>query len=180
MLKREDTVLVVVDVQGKLAQLMWEKESLFAELRRMIEGGKALDLPIIWMEQNPKGLGPTVSEVAAAMPDGLAPIPKMSFSCWGEPEFVKALEATGRKNVLVIGIETHICVYQTVRHLQQNGYQAYVVADAVSSRKASNRGVGLRRMGEAGALLTTVEMSLFELLGTAEDERFRQVVGIVR
>ena len=180
MLKREEAVLVVVDVQGKLAKLMWEKESLFAELRRMIEGARALEIPIIWMEQNPEGLGPTVPEVGEVMPQGLAAIPKMTFSCWGEPEFVKVLKATGRKSVLVAGIETHICVYQTVRQLQENGYQAHVVADATSSRKASNRGVGLKRIGDAGALLTTVEMCLFEMLETSEDERFREVVGIVK
>jgi nicotinamidase-related amidase len=180
MLKRAGAVLVVVDVQGRLARLMWEKEALFAEIARMIEGAGALGIPVIWMEQSPAKLGPTVPEVAGAMPGGLSPIPKASFSCWGQPEFVRALEDSGRRDVLLCGIETHVCVYQTARDLVANGYRVQVVADAVSSRKVSNRGVGLRRIGEAGAQLTTVETCLFEMLGSAEDEAFRAVARIVK
>jgi nicotinamidase-related amidase len=180
MLKRETSVLVVVDIQGKLAQLMHEKDSLFAEAARMIRGAAALGVPVIWMEQNPKGLGATVPEVAGTMPQGASPIPKMSFSCCGEPAFIEALEATGRKQVLVCGIETHICVYQTSRDLATRGYEVQVVADAVSSRKPLNREVGLKRAQAAGAALTTVEMALFEMLGGAGGSVFKEIVAIVK
>ncbi len=180
MLSSDSAVVVVVDIQGKLAQLMHEKESLFAETARMVRGAAALGVPVIWMEQNPRGLGPTVGEVAQAMPEGAVPIPKMSFSCCGEPAFLKALEATGRKQVLVCGIETHICVFQTSRDLGERGYEVQVVADAVSSRKPLNREVGLRRIEAAGAALTSVEMALFEMLGKAGGPAFKQIVSIVK
>jgi nicotinamidase-related amidase len=180
MLKAEDAVLVVVDVQGKLAQLMHEREQLFAGLVRLIRGCLALGLPVIWAEQNPAGLGPTVQEVTAEMPSGLKPIPKRSFSCCGEPRFLSALEASGRRQVLVCGIETHVCVYQTARDLAAAGYGVHVPADAVSSRTALNREAGLRVIERLGASLTTVEMALFEMLGAAEGPVFKEIARIVR
>jgi nicotinamidase-related amidase len=180
MLEASKTALVFVDVQGKLAQLMHEKQALFSNLVKLVEGAKVLELPIVWMEQNPDGLGPTIPEAAEAMPEGLSPIPKFSFSCCGEPEFVRALEATGRRQVLICGIESHICVFQTTLELIGRGYGVQVVADAVSSRAAGNRELGLARMKEAGATLTSVEMALFEMLRVAQGYRFKQIVKIVK
>ena len=180
MLTSADAVLVVVDVQGKLAQLMQDREALFAGLSKLLRGARALGLPVIWVEQNPAGLGPTVPEVAAEMPPGLAPIPKRSFSCCGELRFTAALTACARRQVLLCGIESHVCIYQTARDLAAAGYEVYVVADAVSSRTALNREMGLDCSQKAGARATTVEMGLFEMLGTAEGEAFKRVVGIVR
>jgi nicotinamidase-related amidase len=180
VLKADQAVLVVVDVQGKLAQLMHEKEVLFRNLSQMIRGARVLGIPVIWMEQNPDGLGPTVPEVAGVMPEGLRPIPKFSFSCCGEPRFVAALEAAGRRQVLLCGIEAHICVYQTARDLVTNGYEVFVVADAVSSRKSSSRDVALMQLGRSEARLTTVEMALFEMLGAAKGPEFKEIVRIVK
>jgi nicotinamidase-related amidase len=180
VLKAGQAVLVVVDVQGKLAQLMHEKDELFRSLSQLVRGARVLRLPVIWMEQNPDGLGPTVPEVAGAMPEGLSPIPKFSFSCCGEPRFVAALEAAGRRQVLLCGIEAHICVYQTARDLVAKGYEVFVAADAVSSRKASSRDVALTQMGRSAAQLTTVEMALFEMLGVAKGPEFKEIVRIVK
>jgi nicotinamidase-related amidase len=180
MLNREDAVLVVIDVQGKLAGLMHGREQLFAALAKLIRGCRALGLPVVWVEQNPAGLGPTVPEVAAEMPAGLVPVPKRSFSCCGEPRFLTALEACGRRQVLVCGIETHVCIYQTARDLAGAGYAVEVVADAVSSRRLPDREIGLRGIERAGARLTTVEMALFEMLGAAEGPVFKEIVKIVK
>lgn len=179
MLKREDTALVVVDVQGKLAQLMHNKEFLFENLQKVVKGVQAVGLPIIWVEQNPMGLGPTIPELAELLSD-LQPISKLSFSCCGNEKFRQALEALGRKQVLVVGIETHVCVYQTTMDLLSLDYEVQVVADAVSSRTAENRQIGLERMRDAGAALTSTEMALFELLGAAKGPEFKEVLKIVK
>ena len=180
MLSSKQAVLVVVDVQGKLAQLMHEKEALFGNLVRLVKGAQVLGVPVIWMEQNPTKLGPTVPEVAVAMPAGLSPIPKMSFGCCGEPAFMGKLSALGRRQVLLCGIEAHICVYQTAVGLEERGYEVHVVADAVSSRKQSSRDLAISKLGQGWAQLTTVEMALFEMLGTAEGPAFKEIVRIVK
>ncbi len=178
MLTRDDPVLLVVDVQGKLARLMHEADALFDNLSRLIRGAAALEVPLVATEQNPAGLGPTVEEVRPLLP--AEPIPKMAFSGCGEPAVVEALEATGRRQVLLAGIETHICVYQTARDLLARGWAVHVVADAVSSRAARNREVGLEKMRAAGAEVTSVETALFEMLEAAEGPAFKAILEIVK
>ena len=179
MLKIEDTVLLLIDIQGKLAHLMNEKERLFDNLQKLIKGVHVLGLPILWVEQNPDGLGPTIPEIASLLPAN-KPISKMSFSsCRNEP-FLQALKNQNRKQVLVAGIETHICVYQTAADLVAMGYEVQVVTDAVSSRTVENKQVGLQKMRTAGALMTSVETALFELLRVAEGDVFKEIVRIVK
>lgn len=178
MLVPEDAVLVVVDIQGKLASLMHERERLYDNVRRLARGCAALELPVLWTEQVPDKLGPTVPEVAELLPG--EPIAKASFSGWGEGRFRDALVRTGRSQVLLAGIESHICVYQTARDLGLVGFETYVVADAVSSRTAENRQIGLEAGRAAGARVTSVEAALFEMLGSAEHPAFRQIAGIVK
>ena len=148
MLAAEDTVLLIVDVQGKLAQLMHGKQELFANLKKIIQGAKALDIPILWTEQNPEGLGPTMPEVADLL-SGVQPIGELSFSCLGNERFARELRALDRSQVLVAGIEAHICVYQTAVDLLHMGYEVQVVADAVSSRTEANKRVALAKIREA-------------------------------
>ncbi len=181
MLELENTVLVLVDVQGKLAQLMYEKDALFENLCKMIRGAKVLQIPILWLEQIPENLGPTVPEVAQAIPDGLQPISKSSFSGWGEDRFVQAFKSLNRGQVLITGIETHICVYQTAADLLAEGqYEVQVVADCVSSRTAGNRDIGLEKIRNAGGFLTSVETVLFELQKKAEGPEFKELIRIVK
>lgn len=180
MLTTNNAVLVIVDVQGRLAQLMADKEALLANLQRMVQGAKILELPILWAEQNPAGLGPTIPELCALLDGEAQAISKMTFSCAANPEFLAALEATGRKQVLLTGIETHICVYNTAADLLAKGYEVQVVADAVSSRVAGNKAVGVGRMCAEGAVLTSTEMALFEMMKTAEHPRFRDIQAIVK
>jgi nicotinamidase-related amidase len=179
MLSPGDTVLVVVDVQGKLAELMAERDALFQSLRRLIQGAQALGLPVLVTEQNPAGLGPTRPEIADLLA-GVPRIPKLSFSCCGEPRFLEALAALGRRQVLLAGIEAHVCVYQTAAGLLDAGYHVEIVADAVSSRAARNRDIGLQKARDAGAALTCVETALFELLRTAEAPAFKAVLKAVK
>jgi nicotinamidase-related amidase len=180
MLNLNDTILVVIDVQGKLAQLMHQKEMLFENLQKIVKGAQVLELPIIWNEQLPEKLGPTLPELANLLATTTQPIAKTSFSCCGNPPFVAALKATRRKQVLLTGIEAHVCVYQTCLDLLNLGYEVQVVTDAISSRTAENRQIGLKRMKAAGATLTSTEMALFELLRVAEGPKFKEITRIVK
>jgi len=179
MLQTESTQLLVVDIQGNLAQAMYEKEALFNNLQVLIKGIQALDIPIVWAEQIPEKLGPTIPEVEDLL-TGVKPIPKSYFSCCGHPALMQAIEQNNRKQVLVCGIEAHICVYQTSAELAAKGYEVQVVADAVSSRKCENKEIGLGKAKEAGASVTSVETALFELMKKAEGDVFRQLVKIVK
>ncbi|HPQ41221.1 MAG TPA: hydrolase [bacterium] len=179
MLNRDQTVLVIIDVQGKLATLMHGHENLFKNLERLVAGCRILDIPVIWLEQNPLGLGPTIPEIRDQLAD-LTPISKMSFSCCRNDEFSAALNESGRHQVLVAGIETHICVYQTVADLLRDGYGVHLVTDAVSSRTAANRDLAIGKMAAMGAELTGVEMALFEMLGVAEGKEFRKILKIIK
>ncbi len=178
MLEIDNTVLVVIDVQGKLAQSMHEKADLFEDIAKLIKAAKVLDVPIIWAEQNPEGLGPTVGEIAELL-DG-EPIAKMSFSCCGERRFTEALERLGRRQVLLCGIEAHVCVYQTAVDLLERDYKVHVAADAVSSRTLGNKDIGLAKIKDAGADITSVETAVFELLKVAEGEKFKAILQIVK
>jgi nicotinamidase-related amidase len=175
----DDTVLVIVDVQGKLARLMADRETFFDNLQRMVKGALALELPILWVEQIPEKLGPTIPEVADLLP-GHRPITKTSFSCAGSEAFREALARLGRKQVLLAGMEAHVCVYQTALDLLATGYQVELVEDAISSRLASNKSVGVRKMLARGVTLTSTEMALFELLGDSGHPAFRAVQAIVK
>ncbi len=179
MLEREDTVLVLIDAQEKLMRVMPNRDALAANLEILVRGAQALGVPVLWLEQNPAGLGPTVPEVARCL-EGLAPIEKISFSACGESRFVEAFEAAGRGTALLCGIETHVCVYQTARDLLAMGRRVEVAADAVASRAPENKATALRRMESDGAKLTSVEMALFELLRAAEGEEFKTILKLVK
>ena len=179
MLKISNSALVIIDVQGKLASLIENRELLFDNISRMIQGMKLLDIPMIITEQRPEKLGPTVPELANLI-TGIAPITKVSFSCCGNTTFIETLNALNRKQILVAGIETHVCVYQTVVDLIQFDFEVYVIADAVSARANINHLYGLDRMKSEGAILSTAELALFECIRTSSDERFREMIKIVK
>ncbi|HEX9926689.1 MAG TPA: hydrolase [Anaerolineae bacterium] len=180
MLNVKDTALIVIDVQGKLAQLMHQKERLFANTKRMIKGAQVLDIPLLWTEQVPDKLGPTTPEIAKLLAESVRPISKSSFSCCGHAPFMEAFNALGRRQVLLTGIEAHVCVYQTALDLLDMGYEVQVVTDAVSARIAENKQIGIDRMQAAGAALTSTEMALFELLRVAAGDQFKAITKIVK
>ena len=180
MLNVKDTALIVIDVQGKLAQLMHQKERLFANIKRMIKGTQVLDIPLLWTEQAPDKLGPTTPEIAKLLAESVRPISKSSFSCCGHAPFMDAFKALDRRQVLLTGIEAHVCVYQTALDLLDMGYEVQVVTDAVSARIAENKQIGIDRMQAAGAALTSTEMALFELLRVAAGDQFKAITKIVK
>lgn len=179
MLKAENCCLVVIDIQGKLASLMHNKEEFYTNVVRMIRAAKVLEIPIIWNEQIPEKLGTTIVQIKEAIAQD-APLAKTTFSCCGNADFTNALEKTKRKDVLVVGMETHVCVYQTAIDLIGSGYNVHVVADAVSSRNPDNKTIGLNAMNEAGAKISSVEMCLFEMLVKAEGDQFKQIIKIIK
>ena len=179
MLNVAESVLVMVDIQGKLLNVMFEKEALLDNAQRLLKGVQLLGVPVILTEQNPRGLGPTQAELSQLLPSTPA-LPKYCFSCSRDPGFASAFSALQRKQVLICGIEAHICVYQTAMELLAKGYEVQIVADVVSSRTARNRDTALSRLQSEGAKLTTVEMVLFELLGTAENVNFKEISRIIR
>lgn len=181
MLTSDQTVLLLVDVQGRLARIMHGQPSLFNSLELLVKGIQILEIPILWMEQIPSKLGPTVEEIRSLMtPAGAVPIEKDCFSCCNEPVFMEQLTALNRNQVLITGIETHICVFQTTHDLIEKGYEVQVVSDCVSSRTLANKEVGLKRMMQCGAAITSVEMALFELLKHARGDLFKQIIPLVK
>jgi hypothetical protein len=179
MLRTEDTSLVLLDIQGRLATLMHEKEVLFDNAGRLVRGAQALAMPILWVEQTPEKLGPTIPELRELL-QGASPIRKDSLSGYGEEAFRDRLGGLGRKQILVAGIESHVCVFQTAADLVQAGYEVEVVADAVSSRTLANKLIALEKLRAAGARLTSVETALFELVRTAAHPAFREIIRIVK
>lgn len=179
MLSIDTSVLVVVDVQVKLTAVMHEKDRLLANLQKLLSGIRVLDVPMVVTEQYPDGLGPTVPELAPLLTD-CETISKKSFSCWGDESFRNTLERLGRNQILLCGIESHVCVYQTVMELMKQGYEVSLVADAVSSRSAMFVGIAVERMRDAGCSIVNTEMVLFELLKTSESDRFKEISKIVK
>jgi nicotinamidase-related amidase len=179
MLDLEDCSLVIVDVQGKLAQIMYEKELLFKNIKVFIKAAKILNIPILWCQQVPKALGPTVPEIEELLSD-VEPINKSSFSCCSDEQFNKKLNELNRNQVLICGIETHVCVYQTAVDLLRKGFYVNVIADAVSSRSKENRKIALKRISSEGAKISSVEMALFELLKTAEHPNFKEIAKLIK
>lgn len=178
MLQRYDTGLMIIDVQGKLAELMYGSDDLLRQLRMLIEGAGQLELPIVWMEQLPDKLGPTRHEIRDLLPG--QPLIKKTFSGMANLDIAAAVRSHGCRTWLVAGIEAHICVYQTVAQLMEQGYQVDLVTDAVSSRTLSNREIGIQRMAALGAGLTSVEMALMELQQIAEGDVFRKLVQLIK
>ena len=179
MLEIGNCCLVVVDVQGKLAQLMYDKQILFKNIQILIKAAKILDIPILWCQQCPDSLGPTVPEIAELLADS-GPIDKAAFSCCGSEQFNARLSELARQQVLLCGIEAHVCIYQTAVDLLGKGFSVDVIADAVSSRTAENRQIGLSGMARQGVNISCTEMALFELLKTAEHPQFKQIAKLVK
>lgn len=171
----ERAALVVVDVQEGFRKAIPDFDRIAAATATLVRGAEAMDVPIVVTEQYPKGLGATVPEVAGALPAGVEPLPKTVFSAASADGFGLA----GREQAVVCGIETHVCVNQTVLELLDEGVEVHVVADAVGSRKEANRELGLAKAERAGAWLTSVETALFELLGEAGTDRFKAVQRLV-
>lgn len=175
---RDDAALLVVDLQERLAAAMEPAalERVVNRTRAAILGARALGLPVVFTEQYPKGLGPTLPQLREVL-GAQAPVEKLDFSCVQDP----VLQQLGtRSQILVVGMETHVCVFQTVRDLAGRGLTPYLCADAVLSRTVEDRRVGLELCRETGAVITTVEAALFDLLGRAGSAEFKAVSAAVK
>ncbi len=179
MLDKQSVVLVIVDVQGKLVQAMHDRESLIKNLQILMRGAKILGIPIICAEQYPKGLGPTVPELQEII-QPWQPIEKNCFSCCQNEDFMEAVRDSGKSQILLAGIESHICVYQTARDLLEQNYAVEVVADAVSSRTEANKHIGIEKIVSLGGSFTSTEMALYELLKVAQGDQFKEILKLVK
>jgi nicotinamidase-related amidase len=177
LLSPGDSGLLVVDVQEKLVRLIDGYRRIVWNIRRLLDGAKLLGVPVAATEQYPEKLGGTVAELAQR----LGTIhPKLAFSCGGCPQAIAELVSRGVHKVLVAGIETHVCVQQTVLDLLAEGHRVYVAADATGSRFPVDREYALRRMESCGATLTTTEAALFEWCGAAGTPQFKAISALVK
>jgi nicotinamidase-related amidase len=179
-LDKHKAVLLVIDVQAKLVPAMPHNvyERMRATTAMLVEAARLLDIPVITTEQYPQGIGHTVPELAAACARGA--IEKTSFGCCGEPAFLATLDQLGRRQVIVTGMEAHVCVYQTVLGLLDAGYHVHLLRDAVCSRRKEDFRAGMTNAAKAGALVVTAEMALFQLLKDSRHEQFRAISRLIK
>lgn len=188
-LRKEDTVLVGIDFQERLMPAMKNNEELEEIAVKLAKGCRILGVPAIMTQQYTKGLGATIPSITAALTEPIGeeipaaefePVEKTSFSAMGEPAFVEKLKNLGRKTVIIAGIESHVCVQQTVIDLLDSGYTVFVANDCISSRSNTDKKYSQRRMGDAGAVGTTYESILFELCKGAKEPGFKQISALVK
>ncbi len=179
-LDRSKAAVLVVDIQSRLTPAMPPEAlaSVVKYTRALVGAAKELGLPVLATEQYPKGLGNLIPEVRDVLPS--PPMEKVHFSCGADPAIAAALEKTGRRQVVVCGMETHVCVFQTVRDLVAAGYEVHVCADAVSSRTDEHRRVGIDLCRQAGGIVTTAETAIFDLLHQAGTPEFKKVAPLVK
>ena len=180
LLRADDTLLMVVDMQDPFLSAMWERERLVRNACLLLDAARALRLPVVPTLQNSRRLGGLTSEVAARVPAQCFPYDKMTFSCVGNDACLSEIVRSGRRQILICGLETHICVHQTAHDLLARGFQVHVAADAVSSRTQANWEFGLARMERAGVLISTSEMAIYEVLYEAGTPEFDQILEMVR
>jgi len=178
-IKLDDSCLVVVDIQEKLYPHISEHFQMMRKCRTLIKGAFELGLRTIVTEQYVKGLGHTIEEISELW-DNFQSIEKMSFSCCGEAEFMMKIEEHYTRNIILCGIESHVCVLQTAIDLQEAGHQAIVVVDAVSSRNDDDKMIALERMKQEGVRLATVESILFELAKVSGTDQFKAISKLVK
>lgn len=171
-LRAGEALLLIIDIQERLAAVMAEREAVVANTLHLIEMAKLHQVPILLTEQFPRGLGPTLPEIKESLPC-YEPFEKTAFDCCREEGFLDRVAAGGRKKILLTGMETHICVLQTALGLLQTGYQVHVIQDAVCSRTADNRQAALEHLRDAGAVITTTETVLFQVLEKAGTPEFK-------
>lgn len=179
ILSAQDTVLLIIDVQESFRKQLKDLDLLTRNITILAEAAKILKVPVFITEQYPQGLGKTIAEISACLGEHKH-FEKTAFSCCDATNFMDQLEQYGRKQVIVCGIEAHVCVNQTVHDLLANGYQAHVVKDAIASRAERNLNAGWDKMISSGAIPTSVEMALFEMLAESGTEQFKAVQRLVK
>ena len=176
----KSSVLILIDIQERLITAMSGMDSCLKKSQLMLNAAKTLKLDTIVTEQYPRGLGDTIPALKELFADKLPIIEKTTFSCCGETQFMIELEKKKRRSIAVMGIETHVCVQQTVLDALTEGYQVFVLSDAVTSRSTEDRHVALELMRDAGAVITTVEAYLFMLMRDAKHPSFKTISKLIR
>jgi nicotinamidase-related amidase len=174
LIDKDNSALLIIDIQERLAAVMKHRESVVTNCLHLIELSKMITMPIVVTEQYPKGLGQTVEEIRKALPV-YQPIEKLTFSCCDEAAFVNEIKKLNKKNIVLTGMETQICILQTCIGLLQNGFNVHLVIDAVCSRAKKNWRTACEFMRDAGAVITCTETVLFQLLKIAGTEEFKAI-----
>jgi len=174
------TALAVIDVQESFRAAIPDFAELAARCALVAHAAALLGVPAVVTEQYPKGLGRTAAEIRAVLPEDFAPVEKTAFSSCGAQQFADELERAGARHVLVCGIEAHVCVNQTAHDLLARGYRVHLLTDCVSSRAAHNKQAGLDKMFRSGALPSSTEMALFELMRDARHEQFKAIQKLIK
>jgi len=181
MLDRDRSVLVVVDIQGSLFKDCFDNDAVLKNIIALTRAAKEMDIPVIVTEHYKRGLGGTVEEYGSLFPEDVQKaIQKITFSCGLETTFMEAVEATGRDQVLLVGIETHICVHQTALDLLDQGYEVYLGVDAVSARRQVLHDVGKEKMSSMGVLVENTEMAIFEWMRSAGTPTFKAMLPLIK
>jgi len=180
ILEAEDCVLLVVDLQDSLLRVIHESDKVITNTIKLVETAKIFSIPVLLTVQYRDKLGPTTKAVADVLPAGVVEIDKTSFSCFYGEGFEEMLGRSLKRQVLICGVETHVCVNQTAHDLLLEGYSVHVASDAVSSRTAENRNAGLDKIRQSGCIITSTEMAMFELLKDAGHPEFKQMLPFVK
>ncbi|HEV2879814.1 MAG TPA: hydrolase [Pyrinomonadaceae bacterium] len=175
-----DTALVIIDMQEAFRPSMPDFAEVAVRIALMAHAAQLLGLPVVVTEQYPKGLGQTAGEIRAVLPPGLKPIEKTAFSSCGAQAFTGELERVRARQVIVCGIEAHVCVNQTTHDLLARDYRVHLLTECITSRAAHNRETGLAKMRQSGALPSSIEMALFELMRDAAHEQFKAVQKLIK
>jgi nicotinamidase-related amidase len=179
-LSRESAALAVIDMQEAFRPVMPDFGEVASRIAIAVEGARLLEVPVIVTEQYPKGLKHTAEEIIARLPVELKPIEKACFSSCGAEDFLSQLASRNVKQVLVCGIEAHICVLQTSLDLLARGFEVYLLVDCITSRKPENKQAALARLMQAGAIQSTLEMALFEMMRTADSPQFKAIQALIK
>ncbi|MFN3889013.1 MAG: isochorismatase family protein [Beijerinckiaceae bacterium] len=183
LIKPDRTQVLVIDMQEKLLPAMTEAEAALANCARIVQAAARLSLPITVSQQYPKGIGATVEDLRRHLPNDCVTLDKLTFSCMRDDALrlrIEHLAADGRDQVVICGIEAHVCVLQTAIEIAETGLQCFVVADATASRAPASKAFALSRMQAAGAIAATTEMAIFEWLGAAGTADFKALMPLVK
>lgn len=176
---KDRTVALIIDIQERLYPFIFENERLIKNVVKLIEGLKIIGIPIFVTEQYVKGLGSTIETVANVL-GSQSRIEKISFSCCDESRVMEGIATSGKEDIIITGIESHVCILQTTIDLIHNGYHPVVVEDCVSSRHENDKRMAIERMREEGAIITTCESVLFELLRFSDSKQFKEISRLVK
>ena len=179
LVKKEDCLLLVVDIQKTLFDLCVDSAQVHKNVVALLQAAQCMHVPIVFSQQNADKIGPFLPDLTAAAPEAQL-YDKLEFSCFSNPALNQAIAASGRRTLILTGIESHVCIFQTGTVAIDEGYTVHVVADAVSARSADNRRTGLQRLERAGAVMTSTEMVIFEWLERAGTQTFRELLPLLK